>query len=51
MLIDYSDPRFGYSDRLTNISQTEPAPTLFVVPEKYAVKDEVGKQSRQGVGN
>jgi hypothetical protein len=47
LLIKYSDQRFGESVyRLTNISRTEPAPALFVVPEKFTIKDETGKPQR-----
>lgn len=36
----HSDPRYGETTyRLTNISRTEPAATLFQVPSDYAVKD------------
>lgn len=47
LLIKSSDPRFGESVyRLTNINRTAPAPTLFVAPEKYTIRDEVGKPQR-----
>jgi hypothetical protein len=49
VLIKYSDPRFGDSFyRLTTVNRTEPSPALFVVPEKYVVKDELGKQTHRG---
>jgi hypothetical protein len=41
VLIKHTDPRFGESVyRLTNISRTEPIPTVFVVPPDYKTKDE-----------
>jgi hypothetical protein len=44
VMIKYSDPRFGDSFyRFSDISRTEPLPTLFVVPEKYTVKDDPAK--------
>ena len=49
VLIKYSDPRFGESAyRLTAVTRTEPSSTLFVVPEKYVVKDELGKPKPRG---
>jgi hypothetical protein len=44
----HSDPRYGETSyRLTNITRTEPAATLFQVPSDYAVKDATG--DRPGV--
>ena len=39
----HSDPRFGETTyRLTNISRTEPAATLFQVPSDYTIKEGPG---------
>jgi hypothetical protein len=43
----HSDPRFGENTyKLTNITRTEPAPTLFQVPGDYTVR-EVGPLMRK----
>ncbi|HUJ41026.1 MAG TPA: hypothetical protein VLW54_10795 [Candidatus Acidoferrales bacterium] len=40
VLFKHSDPRFGESSmRLTNISRTQPAASLFAVPSNYTVND------------
>jgi len=41
VMTKHSDPRFGETSyRLTNISRTEPARTLFEVPSDYTLKNE-----------
>jgi hypothetical protein len=44
-----TDPRFGTTDReLTNIQQSEPDPSLFVVPKGYTIKTpQFGPASRE----
>ncbi len=47
----HSDPRFGESSyRLTNISRSEPAKSLFEVPSDYSVSSGSGSGSGQGGG-
>jgi hypothetical protein len=42
--IKSSDPRFGTTAmQLTNITQTEPDPSLFVVPSNYTVTERTGR--------
>jgi hypothetical protein len=44
----HSDPRYGETTyRLTNISRTEPAATLFQVPSDYTLKENPGPGTRR----